>query len=161
MLQASHALSQTVNCSDRLSNTEAHDVCSLKAHSQHSLPVLSHCTCSSCSGDATAGSLVKERVVFEDSLMGSQYISNAEGIPEQAYHTALATTSDRMLLLTSQGAAFFHLDPALNFTSECLYEHLCRHCDMNMSNQAMTLRCTTRHRAFVVTNAMEQGLASA
>lgn len=54
---------------------------------------------------AVAGSLIKEHAVFEDSLMGSQHITNSEGIPEQAYHTALAVTLDRLLLLGSQGIA--------------------------------------------------------
>ena len=52
---------------------------------------------------AVAGSLIKEHAVFEDSLMGSQHITNSEGIPEQSYHTALAATLDRLLLLGSQG----------------------------------------------------------
>lgn len=42
-------------------------------------------------------------MVLEDSLMGSQYITNSEGIPEQAYHAAAAVALDRMVLLGSQG----------------------------------------------------------
>ena len=42
-------------------------------------------------------------MVLKDSLMGSQYITNLEGIPEQAYHAAAAVPLDRMLLLGSQG----------------------------------------------------------
>lgn len=51
----------------------------------------------------TAGAAVKERLVFEDSLVGAQHIVNSQGIPEQACHTALALTPERMLLLGSQG----------------------------------------------------------
>lgn len=65
---------------------------------------------------ATAGSLIKEHVVLKDSLMGSQHIFNSEGIPEQAYHTALAVTLDRLLLLGSQGSSSF-----------CASKHYCSH----------------------------------
>ena len=41
--------------------------------------------------------------MFEDSLVGAQHIVNSQGIPEQACHTALALTPERMLLLGSQG----------------------------------------------------------
>lgn len=50
-----------------------------------------------------AGNAVKEKLVFEDSLVGAQHIANSQGIPEQACHTALALTPERMLLLGSQG----------------------------------------------------------
>ena len=59
----------------------------------------------------TAGNAVKEKLVFEDSLVGAQYIVNSQGIPEQACHTALALTPERMLLLGSQG---LQLDINLN-----------------------------------------------
>ena len=49
------------------------------------------------------GSGVRERVVFEDSLVGSQHIVNASGIPEQACHVSLAFTPDRLILLAFQG----------------------------------------------------------
>jgi len=49
------------------------------------------------------GSGVRERLVFEDSLVGSQHIVNASGIPEQACHVSLAFTPDRLILLASQG----------------------------------------------------------
>ena len=51
----------------------------------------------------SAGIAVRERLIFEDSLVGAQYIVNSQGIPEQSCHTALALTPDRMLLLGSQG----------------------------------------------------------
>lgn len=51
----------------------------------------------------SAGNAVKEKLVFEDSLVGAHHIVNAQGIPEQACHTALAVTPERMLLLGSQG----------------------------------------------------------
>ena len=50
-----------------------------------------------------AGSTVKERVILEDSLVGSQNIVNSQGIPEQACHTALAYTPDRLLMLAFRG----------------------------------------------------------
>lgn len=46
---------------------------------------------------------MRERLVFEDSLVGSQHIVNSSGIPEQACHASLASTPDRLLLLGSQG----------------------------------------------------------
>ena len=49
------------------------------------------------------GNGVRERLVFEDSLVGSQHIVNASGIPEQACHASLAFTPDRLILLASQG----------------------------------------------------------
>ena len=51
----------------------------------------------------TAGAAVKEKLVFEDSLVGAQHIVNLQGIPEQACHTALALTPERMLLLGFRG----------------------------------------------------------
>ncbi|KAL0048183.1 hypothetical protein WJX82_009442 [Trebouxia sp. C0006] len=50
-----------------------------------------------------SGNGVRERLVFEDSLVGSQHIVNASGIPEQACHASLAFTPDRLILLASQG----------------------------------------------------------
>ncbi|KAL3136710.1 hypothetical protein ABBQ38_005943 [Trebouxia sp. C0009 RCD-2024] len=51
--------------------------------------------------DASGGA-VREQLVFEDSLVGAHHIVNSQGIPEQACHTALALTPERMLLLGSQ-----------------------------------------------------------
>ena len=48
-------------------------------------------------------------MVLEDSLMGSQYITHSEGIPEQAYHAAAAVALDRMLLLGAQGQNHCHM----------------------------------------------------
>lgn len=56
-------------------------------------------------GGDSAGSAVREQLEFEDSLVGAHHIVNSQGIPEQACHTALALTPERMLLLGSQGAA--------------------------------------------------------
>ncbi|KAL0030409.1 hypothetical protein WJX79_001821 [Trebouxia sp. C0005] len=50
-----------------------------------------------------SGSGARETLVFEDSLVGSQHIVNASGIPEQACHASLASTPDRLILLASQG----------------------------------------------------------
>ncbi|KAL0018560.1 hypothetical protein WJX77_004866 [Trebouxia sp. C0004] len=50
-----------------------------------------------------SGSGVRERLVFEDSLVGSQHIVNMSGIPEQACHVSVAFTPDRLILLASQG----------------------------------------------------------
>ena len=50
-----------------------------------------------------AGNAVKDQLVFEDSLMAAHHIVNSQGIPEQACHTAMALTPERMLLLGSQG----------------------------------------------------------
>lgn len=49
---------------------------------------------------------MREQLVFEDSLVGAHHIVNLQGIPEQACHTALALTPERMLLLGSQGAHY-------------------------------------------------------
>jgi len=49
------------------------------------------------------GTGVRERLVFEDSLVGSQHIVNASGIPEQACHVSVAFTPDRLILLASRG----------------------------------------------------------
>lgn len=67
--------------------------------------LLSGCVTSLREGHQTwhAGSAVRERLVFEDSLVGASHIINSEGIPEQACHASLVSTPDRLLLLASQG----------------------------------------------------------
>ena len=67
----------------------------------------------------TAGNAVKEKLEFEDSLLGTQHIVNSQGIPEQACHTALALTPERMLLLGSQGMQFDTRTPLICHVGAC------------------------------------------
>jgi len=39
-----------------------------------------------------------------DALLCQGLLANRAGVPEQAYHAALAASPDRLLLLTAQGA---------------------------------------------------------
>lgn len=71
-----------------------------------------------------AGNSVRERLVFEDSLVGSQHIVNSSGIPEQACHVSLAFTPDRLLLLASQGQHMSHQPLCLSHVTLSLSYHI-------------------------------------
>jgi hypothetical protein len=51
-----------------------------------------------------AGSAVLERLELDDCLIGHQHLANPAGLPEPAYHAAVAASPERLLLLTTQGA---------------------------------------------------------
>ena len=53
---------------------------------------------------AATGTAVLERLELDDCLIGHQHLSNASGLPEPAYHAAVASSPERLLLLTTQGA---------------------------------------------------------
>lgn len=75
---------------------------------------------------------MREQLVFEDSLVGAHHIVNSQGIPEQACHTALALTPERMLLLGSQGAHH-----PISSTCYSLVAWL-----VNVPNSAVAVSCT-------------------
>jgi hypothetical protein len=55
-------------------------------------------------GGARAGGEERERADVRDALLCQGLLANRAGVPEQAYHAALAASPDRLLLLTAQGA---------------------------------------------------------
>lgn len=52
---------------------------------------------------ARAGGEERERVDVGDALICQDHLANRSGVPEQAYHGAVASSPDRLLLLSSQG----------------------------------------------------------
>ncbi|KAK9804391.1 hypothetical protein WJX72_010740 [[Myrmecia] bisecta] len=52
---------------------------------------------------SATGSEVRERVAFDDCLVGQAALINRFGSPEQAYHAALAGSTERLLLLATEG----------------------------------------------------------